>query len=128
SADAHSQGAGMLNLNLASTAIVPLIYRQAWTQASGLGSLEAARGTNHVADNDVELTGEKDIMGSPWQPAVWAPAAMAGTTWNGGTWNGADWTGTCLCSVDWAGAARTGRRWTGRSWTGRSSTDHAWAG
>ena len=38
---------------------------QTFAPSTGTGRLEAARGTQHVADGDVELTGERDILG-PW--------------------------------------------------------------
>jgi serine protease AprX len=126
-AEPRAQGAGRINVNLASLAPKPQ-YTQSFAPATGLGSLELARGTAHVADDGVELAGERDIMSSPWVPAAWAPRAAAGTAWTGGTWNGADWTGSCLCALSWAGWSWEGRSWTGRSWTGRSWTANEWAG
>jgi serine protease AprX len=129
--DRAAQGAGRLDVNMASIAALPFVYRQSFTLATGTGSLEQARGTSHVAFNDVELRGEQDIMGQPWQPSVWAPAALAGDTWTGGSWNGADWTGSCLCTpatAPWTGNSWDGMRWTGASWTGMRWTDASWSG
>ena len=47
--------------------------RQSWPTATGSGSLEAARGGEHVADDGFELIGEIDIMGQPWVGPRWAP-------------------------------------------------------
>ena len=127
-ADTRSQGAGRLDVNTASIAAVPFTYAQGWTKATGLGSLEQARGTSHVAMDGIELTGEQDIMGSPWTPATWTMAVATGTAWTGGSWNGVDWTGTCLCAMDWAGASWTGETWDGKSWTGKSWTGDVWDG
>jgi serine protease AprX len=124
----RAQGAGRINVNLASLAPKPLFATQTWAPATGLGSLEAARGTSHVADDGVELTGERDVMSSRWDGAVWAPRAEAGAAWTGGTWNGADWTGDCFCALSWAGSSWEGRRWTGDTWTGRRWTGDDWAG
>ena len=60
---------------------------QNWPRSTGTGSLEAARGSQHVADNGVELTGEDDILG-PWNASGWAASSSAGTSWVGGQWNG----------------------------------------
>ena len=51
-----------------------------------LGSLEASRGGEHVLDpmNGVELSGEVDALGSPWNPGAWTAAQNTGTTWVNG--------------------------------------------
>jgi serine protease AprX len=127
-AGGRAQGAGRINVNLASLAPKPLFATQSFAPATGLGSLEAARGTSHVADEGVELTGEIDIMSSPWDAATWAARAEDGAAWNGGSWNGADWTGDCFCALSWAGSSWEGRTWTGRTWTGRTWTADDWTG
>jgi serine protease AprX len=125
-ADAAGRGAGELNVAAASRAAVPSA-RQTWQRSTGLGSLEAARGTQHVADGDVELRGEQDVLG-PWDPDAWAPASSNGTAWVGGSWNGRDWTGPCWCADSWTGDTWAGRSWAGRSWAGRSWAGRSWAG
>ncbi|MCU1427822.1 MAG: peptidase and in kexin sedolisin [Actinomycetia bacterium] len=104
---------------------------------TGIGSIEKARGSAHVTDGDVELTGEQDIFGAPWIGSLWATAAGLGTSWTDGTWNGNAWTGTgwsgsSWTSQTWAPATWTmstwaGRRWTNDDWTGRRWTGGAWA-
>ena len=69
-ADAAGRGAGEINLVAADNAPVTSTV-QGFTPSRGIGSLEAARGTSHVSDGDVELTGEQDILG-PWNAAQWA--------------------------------------------------------
>lgn len=128
SADTRAQGAGRLDVLAASRALVPLLHKQSWTRSTGTGSLEAARGSSHVALDDVELRGEQDIMGQPWSGAAWAPKSAAGTAWTDGSWNGAEWTGSCFCTTSWSGASWTGRTWTGRTWTGSAWTGSAWTG
>ena len=135
-ADEAGRGAGALNVAAASRADVPTTT-QSSPPSTGTGSLEAARGSQHVADGDVELTGEKDILG-PWKAADWARDSSAGTAWVGGRWNGRDWTGGCWCdttwsgptwsSVGWSGRSWAGRSWAGRSWAGRSWAGRSWAG
>jgi serine protease AprX len=127
-ADLRAQGAGQVNVWRAIHAPVPATATQSFAAATGTGSLEQARGTGHVADGVTELTGEQDIFGQPWVPAVWAPATAAGTTWSGGVWNGVEWTGGCWCTDDPSGGAWTGSSWQGKSWTGKSWTNSTWAG
>lgn len=126
--DRSAEGSGMLNIGAARTASVPFGSTQTWTPATGTGSLEQARGSDHVAMNGVELVGEQDIMGQPWSGAQWAQASAAAAAWNGGSWNGSVWAGACWCGTSWAGTTWQGQRWTGSSWTGQRWTDVAWTG
>ncbi len=125
-ADAAGRGAGELNLAAASLAAAPS-GSQTWPRSTGTGSLEGSRGTQHVADGTVELTGEFDIRG-PWNAATWARRSSAGTSWNGGNWNGRPWAGSCWCDVTWTGATWSSASWTGRSWAGRSWAGRSWPG
>jgi serine protease AprX len=142
------EGSGEANMS----AVVSLKTAPAADAASrwsdGSGSLDAARGSAHVVSNGVTLTGEVDIMGRPWNPAVWVAATNAGTTWSGGTWNGvkwagdgwlgykwagykwagADWSGTSWSSLKWAGITWDGYKWAGASWSGVKWADSSWSG
>jgi serine protease AprX len=125
-ADAAGRGAGELNVLGASQAPAP-DARQNSAPSTGLGSLEAARGTQHVADGDVELRGEQDVLGA-WDAPGWARASSNGSAWVGGRWNGREWTGGCWCADSWTGHTWAGRSWAGRSWAGRSWAGRSWAG
>ncbi len=136
-ADAAGQGAGEVNLAAAGLAPTPGASSQTWDPSQGTGSLESARGTEHVADGDVELTGERDIMG-PWNADKWAADSSDQTSWVGGRWNNRSWAGDCWCgsswagstwsSVSWSGSSWAGQSWAGRSWAGRSWAGRSWAG
>jgi serine protease AprX len=122
--DTIAQGAGQIDVNAAAKAATPTGATQKFPRATGLGTLEGARGTAHVADPDsgVELTGERDIMNQPWKPATWTVTAAAGRSWTGGTWNGVAWTGS-----DWNGTSWASRTWNGTTWTARSWSGTAWS-
>ncbi|HMC70030.1 MAG TPA: S8 family serine peptidase, partial [Mycobacteriales bacterium] len=77
-AGAQARGAGLLNVFGASLALVGP-STQTWPKSSGLGTLEGARGDVHISDNGVDLVGEQDIFGSPWDAAAWSTASAAGT-------------------------------------------------
>jgi serine protease AprX len=126
--DRRAAGAGRINVDLASRSTVPSGATQGFGFASGTGTLEGARGSEHLSADGVELRGETDVMGRPWDGATWAPKAFAGQAWAAGSWNGIEWTGTCLCSDTWTGKSWTGKSWTGKSWTGKSWTAEAWTG
>jgi serine protease AprX len=123
-----AQGSGRLDIYRAAYTSTPWSYRQGFTPSTGTGSLEAARGTSHVASEDIELRGEQDIMGMAWSGAAWAPQSSAGTAWTGGTWNGIEWAGTCWCGTSFATTTWEGKSWTGKSWTGKSWTADEWTG
>ena len=124
-ADAAGRGSGLINVAAASLATAPL-STQTWTRSTGLGTLEGARGSDHVGDAGVDLTGEKDIFGKAWVPSVWAPASTAHTAWTNGTWNGSDWAGTCWCGSSWSSRTWSSRTWSSRTWSSRTWSSTTW--
>ncbi|MGA5299771.1 S8 family serine peptidase [Nucisporomicrobium flavum] len=133
--DAIAQGAGEINVQAASTASTPATAGQSFPRALGTGTLEGARGTAHLADSEsgIELTGERDIMNRPWNPAPWTAAAAAGRAWTGGSWNGNTWTGaawngTSWATKTWAATSWTARTWSGSTWTARTWSSAGWSG
>ncbi len=93
-------------------------------KSSGLGSLEAARGGEHVVDPDTgtALVGELDAQGAAWRPSTWVSAQDADEAWVGGAWNGRTWTGTT-----WDKNRLQGVVWTGSSWSGVPWESHSWS-
>jgi subtilisin family serine protease len=126
--DPNCQGAGMLDLRSTISAPTPLLATQTWPTATGLGSLEGARGSAHLTDSGVELSGEQDIFGNAWQPATWAANSLAGTSWVGGQWNGTPWTGDSWSGMSWSGMSWSGMSWSGMSWSGMSWSGMSWSG
>ena len=130
--DRRLQGAGLIDARAAARASTPssAFVRQTFPVSTGHGSLEAARGGSHVADPEtgVELTGEQDIFGQPWDGRSWSQAAWEGRSWSGGTWNGSSWSGSSWSGRSWSGRSWSGSSWSGRSWSGRSWSDAMWSG
>jgi serine protease AprX len=102
--------------------------RQSYPQATGVGSLEAARGGSHVTSGDATLTGEVDIFGDPYDAAAMAQARENESAWDGGTWNGASWAGASWAGASWSGASWAGASWAGASWSGASWSGASWSG
>jgi serine protease AprX len=153
-ADFKCQGAGSLDLTAAEKAGTPRADStdQTYEESDGSGSLEAARGNNHVYDNGIALTGEFDIMSSPWvgycsngscvstlwdggdfngaswSGASWSGASWSGASWSGASWSGASWSGASWSGASWSGASWSGASWSGASWSGASWSGNAWAG
>jgi serine protease AprX len=96
---------------------------QTWQPATGLGSLDAARGGSHLVDPETGdvLAGEVDVLGTPWDPTAWAQASAAGTAWDGGLWMRARWSGDAWTSDGWARA-----RWSDTAWNRARWSDASW--
>jgi serine protease AprX len=136
-ADSRGQGAGVLNLSTLKGLPTPSAAASAQnaTPSTGLGSLDAARGSTELVDatNGEVLEGENDIFGVAWTPATWAAKSAAGTAWNKGTWNGTrwsgdNWSGTRWSGVTWSGTRWSGTRWSGTRWSGADWTGTRWSG
>lgn len=128
SGSALCTGAGVADGAAASEVRTGGRSRQKHQVSTGLGSLEAARGSDHVAAEGVVLAGEVDIHGNPWRAANWSQAASALSSWDGGSWNGATWSGSGWTGLSWTGATWSSATWSGLSWTGLSWSGATWSG
>jgi len=124
------QGCGELDLAKLLNASVPspLSALQGNAPSTGTGSLEAARGTDHISMNGVVLQGEQDIFGRPFVSAAMAALEAAGSSWSGGNWNGSSWSGSSWSGSSWSGSSWSGSSWSGSSWSGSSWSGNSWSG
>jgi serine protease AprX len=131
-------GSGLLNLGAAVWGGAGADSTQYFTASSGNGSLELARGSSHVSSDGVTLTGEQDILGSPWDSAsladaeesvsIWDGGSFNGATWSGATWSGATWSGATWSGATWSGATWSGATWSGATWSGATWSGSTWSG
>jgi subtilisin family serine protease len=127
-ADPTAQGAGEMNLRAAMNAQTPVAV-QTWQVSNGLGSLEQARGSVHVQDEGrVELRGEQDIFGRPWDGLSWSANCWLETSWAGGDWNGVTWSGSSWNGLSWSGMTWSGMTWSGMTWSGMTWSGMTWSG
>jgi serine protease AprX len=124
---AVTRGNGLVNAGKALSAVLSVSVQTA-TASTGTGSLDAARGGVYVSDNGVNLTGQVDIFGQPFNSAAMAAAQTNGTAWSGGVWNGSRWTGDSWTGSRWTASSWTGNSWAGSRWTGSRWTGMAWDG
>ena len=143
------QGAGVVDLAFASKGKRLRVSgaTQSHTDSNGSGLLELARGNEHVSMDGVDLTGEQDIMGSPWigfnqvVTDCWKEGrgrnavtvcedvlVATDTLWDGGDWNGRSWSGTSWSGTSWSGTSWSGLSWSGTSWSGLSWSGKTWNG
>jgi serine protease AprX len=116
--DALGQGAGELHLNRINRPVQGRVA-QTWPRSTGTGSLEAARGSAHVSEDGIDLSGEQDIFGA-FDVARWAAASSNQTAWDRGNWMGHDWTGDGWTGSSWTSVTWSGHTWSGHTWSGDS--------
>lgn len=127
------QGAGAINLNAALTA-VPAVAVQAFAPAAGTGTLEGARGSDHITwtSTGTPLQGEYDIFASPVNTTQLANNLTSGGNWIGGSFNGVAWTGSAFATMtlgdgSWSGPAWSTVQWTNGSWSNGSWSNGSWS-
>jgi serine protease AprX len=135
----EQQGHGMVNLAAALEAPTPGDEAvQAHETAVGGGSLEAARGGQHVGAEGDQLTGELTAFGEVWDSAdhalaqsngtAWTDQTWSGSTWSGGTWSGSTWSGSTWSGSTWSGSTWSGSTWSGSTWSGSTWSGSTWSG
>jgi serine protease AprX len=132
-------GSGLVDAN---AALAVTRRSQFWGQpanqgvvpSTGLGSLEASRGSRHVYadldhDGDMELVeGEVDVLGNSWTGNSWTGNSWTGNEWCSYVFEGIGWLGNSWSGNSWSGTSWSGNEWTGNSWTGNSWTGNEWSG
>jgi serine protease AprX len=135
-------GAGVVNANGAVNAALSSglgVADTGLTPSTGLGSLDASRGSDHVyvwpagSPNPVLLTGEYDALGNSWSGKSWSGNAWSGNAWSdvaweGNAWSGSAWSGTAWSGKSWSGTSWSGKSWSGNAWSGKSWSGDAWSG
>jgi serine protease AprX len=124
---ARKMGSGILQLGPILAAPLP-DYVQTFRPAKGGGSLEKARGSDHLTRDGVVLTGERDIFGMPFDADAMAGLEADRKAWSGGMWNGSTWTGSSWSGNSWSGSSWSGNSWSGNSWSGSSWSGNSWSG
>ncbi|NND76277.1 MAG: S8 family serine peptidase [Ilumatobacter sp.] len=122
------QGHGVIDLG-AAMQLAPPAATQQFPPATGLGSLEAARGTDHISIDGTLVTGEFTVTGAAWDPVAWVASSEAATTWSGDdAWSGSSWSGSSWSGSSWSGSSWSGSSWSGSSWSGSSWSGSSWSG
>jgi serine protease AprX len=108
---------------------------QAFPKSTGQGSINAARGGSLLVDAaGIDLSGEIDVQGTPWNAAAWWQATSNASSWVGGKWLGTTWTGdtwqpvaTGLTSSRWSSSRWSSSRWSGADWASTTWTSSRWS-
>ena len=127
--NSQAQGAGEIRLGRMLNAVPQWLYSgQRFPAATGTGSLELARGEDHLTQDGVTLAGEEDIFGHPVDTGELAAAEARASTWSGGVWNGSTWSGSSWSGSSWSGSSWSGSSWSGSSWSGSTWSGSSWSG
>jgi serine protease AprX len=95
--------------------------------STGLGSLEASRGSLHVyadvnGDGVPELvTGEIDVLGRTWVGTGWDANSWGANAWGGSSWSANGWGAN-----SWGGIAWDANSWGANSWGANSWGANGW--
>jgi serine protease AprX len=100
---------------------------QDFAPATGLGTLEGARGTYHLVDDTgAVLSGEIDVTGAAWDGRTWRDDTWAGRTWRDSGWDGRTWRDSSWEGRTWRSDGWSGRTWRSDGWSGRTWRDNGW--
>jgi serine protease AprX len=124
-------GHGQVSASAAVQAALPSTV-QSFTDSTGTGTLQGARGSLEVTLGGVALAGERDIFGDAFNSSSMATVEGYADSWQGEDWNGAVWSGDYYVSdetpVSWAYAAWTSDTWTGVPWSSVMTSSGTWTG
>jgi serine protease AprX len=123
-------GAGVVDLRATLTAptyVAPAKWNTI-ARSTGIGSLERARGSDHLTLDGVVLSGEQDIFGHGFNAPAMAVLEAAGSSWSGGMWNGSTWSGDSWSGDSWSGDSWSGCAWSGSTWSGSTWSGSTWSG
>jgi serine protease AprX len=128
------QGSGLLDLAAAKDAPTPTDATQHFKVATGLGSLEAARGHVHVSIKGRVVKGEVDVQGKAFKADAVAAGIRHRTNWSsrsnlsGIGWSGIGWSGIGWSGIGWSGIGWSGIGWSGIGWSGIGWSGIGWSG
>lgn len=126
-ADGACADAGSLDLRRAARSRAPGA-EQTWDRGNGSGSLDDARGSYRLSHDGVELTGDVDVTGRPFDDPRWTGGEWDGVTWSGGSWNDGSWNGVTWSGVTWSGVTWSSVTWSGVTWSGVTWSGVTWSG
>ncbi|HVF76184.1 MAG TPA: S8 family serine peptidase [Acidimicrobiales bacterium] len=124
--DANTVGAGTVDAYEAAFSAPAGVANVGVVRSSGLGSLDASRGTVRIQAGDPLRTVVEGTLTA--QLLLWDPVAFTGSSWYGSSWYGSSWYGSSWYGSSWYGSSWYGSSWYGSSWYGSSWYGSSWYG
>ena len=124
-------GAGVIDAYRATFTAPAGLANQGVARSSGLGSIDASRGTVQVSSTDPAQTvvsgtltaqlllWDPLVLTAPWTGSSWYGSSWYGSSWYGSSWYGSSWYGSSWYGSSWYGQM-DGSSWYGSSWYGSS--------
>ena len=135
SADRMAVGAGLVDAYAASFAAPAGVANQGLERSTGLGSLDASRGSAKVrlaSQVPTVATGLLTAQLGLWRPVQTLYGPWTGSSWYGSSWYGSSWYGSSWYGSSWYGSSWYGSSWyggfEGSSWYGSSWYGSSWYG
>jgi subtilisin family serine protease len=122
--DEMSEGRGTLDIRAASNASVGSAV-QTWPVATGLGSLNAARGS--AALDPAKGPVEVDLFGNEWNSNSWSSNSWSSNSWSGGSWSSNSWSGAGWLGGSWNSNSWSSNSWSSNSWSSNSWSSNSWS-
>jgi serine protease AprX len=114
--DVMAVGAGVADAHSATFSAPAGTANAGLDRSSGMGSLDASRGTVRVQADDVPPTLISGLLTA--QLLLWDPILYIGVGWNALTWQGSQWYGSQWYGSQWYGSQWYGSQWYGSQWYG----------
>ncbi len=135
STDRMAVGAGLVDVYNASYSAPAGTANQGLDRSTGLGSLDASRGSIRVRTTGVlpsPVMGLLTAQLQQWRPQTWTTTPWTGSSWYGSSWYGSSWYGSSWYGSSWYGSSWYGSSWYGQfegsSWYGSSWYGSSWYG
>jgi hypothetical protein len=133
-------GSGVVDAYAASFSAPAGTANAGLDRSTGMGSLDASRGSVQVQADDADQTVVNGLLtmqlalwdpitytGLPWTSTTWSLSQFAGGAWYGGAWYGGAWYGGAWYGGAWYGQPEGGA-WYGGAWYGGAWYGGAWYG
>ena len=120
--DPMAVGAGLVDAAAATFAAPAGVANQGLDRSTGLGSLDASRGSARVrlaATLPTVASGLLTAQMGLWRPVQVLYGPWTGSSWYGSSWYGSSWYGSSWYGSSWYGGFE-GSSWYGSSWYGSS--------
>ncbi|HEX8100445.1 MAG TPA: S8 family peptidase [Actinomycetota bacterium] len=134
-ASQNGGGAGLVNAAAAVKAAVDGTYVNSpanvgLTPSTGLGSLEASRGSYHVmvdqnGDGVAELL--QGEFGFGWTAGSWSAGSWSGASWTAGSWSAGSWSAGSWSAGSWSAGSWSAGSWSAGSWSAGSWSASSWS-
>ena len=134
-ASQNGGGAGLVNASPAVQAAASGAYLNSpanvgLTPSTGLGSLEASRGSFHVmvdqnGDGVPELL--QGEVGFGWTAGSWSAGSWSGASWTAGSWSAGSWSAGSWSAGSWSAGSWSAGSWSASSWSAGSWSASSWS-